>query len=75
MKPIDWPAMIHQLNESGVSQKQIQYTTGITQSTLTKIKNETMAHSEAWDQALELFDLYIKTTGFNPPRLDDGVQF
>jgi hypothetical protein len=75
MKPIDWPAMIHQLNESGITQKQIQYTTGITQSTLTRVKNETMAHSEAWDQALELFDLYLKTTGTPPPRLDDGVQF
>ena len=75
MKPIDWPAMIHQLNEAGVTQKQIQYTTGITQSTLTKIKNETMAHSEAWDQALELLDLYLQAIGTQPPRLDEGYQF
>ena len=75
MKPLDWAGMIHQLNEAGVTQKQIQFATGIAQSTLTKVKKETMAHSEAWDQAMELFDLYLKTTGLPPPRVVDGYQY
>lgn len=74
MKPIDWPAMIHQLNEAGVSHKRIQFATGIPPITLTKVMKESIAHSESWDAALELVDLYLKEIGKPPPRLIDGIQ-
>jgi hypothetical protein len=75
MKPIDWPALIHQLNESGVTQQAISKSTGIPPVTLSSIKAETIAPIEQWNRGLMLLDLYLQAIGTPPPRIDEGYQF
>ena len=59
MKPLDWPAIIYQLNDAGVEHAEIQQKTKIAKSTLTKIMRETQAHCDEWDKALAKAGLTI----------------
>jgi len=70
MRAIDWPIMIKQLMQSGVTQAEIVKKTGIKQCQISKIKTERIC-SDHFNQSIELLDLYLIKINKNPPRVGD----
>ena len=71
MRKLDWPILIKRITESGMPIKELAEGTGINESTLRKVRDETIDPPPAWNAALDLLDIYLQRRGINPPRLGD----
>lgn len=71
MRKLDWPILIKRITETGIPIKELAERTGINESTLRKVRDETIDPPPAWDAALDLLDTYLQQGGINPPRLGD----
>ena len=69
MKALDWPIMINRLNDV-LDISEIEKDTDIKSSTLRKVKTEVLG-IQAWDDAIALLDLYLRTCGTDVPRYGD----
>lgn len=71
MRKLDWPILIKRITETGIPIKELAEGTGINESTLRKVRDESIAPPPAWDATLDLLDIYLQQRGINPPRLGD----
>lgn len=70
-KPLDWPVMIHQLVDQGMTQMQIAKQTGISTTTVEKVMSEKCPPIKGWNEGINLLDLYLIKLNSEPPRFGE----
>ena len=74
LRDFDWPIMLEKLQASGLNLAEIGRKTGIAASTVCSVKSEIKNAPAGWNEAINLLDLYLKTTNEDVPRVGDHYE-
>lgn len=66
-RPMDWPELLKDINNSGVTYKEIGEICGLSGATISNVANDLKPNPKEWDAAFVLIDLWIRLDNRNLP--------